>query len=80
MPTPAKAQWARASLKNAMRLLTTSDPTAPATRLTSTIAIRARTMNGDSASSRAALLGEPTDTALQPIGDGFDQIGHAVIL
>ena len=28
-PTPAKAQWARASLKNAMRLPTTSEPMAP---------------------------------------------------
>src|SRR5579884_2824945 len=42
--TPAKAQWARASLKKAMRLPTTREPTAPQLRLTSTRASRARTL------------------------------------
>ena len=33
-PTPANAQWARASLKKAMRLPTTSDPRLPQTKQT----------------------------------------------
>src|SRR5262245_3147857 len=41
---PANAQWARASLKNAIRLPTTSDPTAPQTTVTSTIASSPRTL------------------------------------
>jgi len=43
-PTPAKAQWARASLKKAMRLPTTSDPTDPQIRLTRITASRPRTL------------------------------------
>src|SRR5687768_15290181 len=43
--TPAKAQWARASLKNDMRLPTTSAPTEPQIRLTRTTMSSARTLN-----------------------------------
>ena len=39
-PTPAKAQWASASLKKAMRLPTTSDPIAPQMKQTTTVASR----------------------------------------
>src|SRR5260370_41968135 len=45
MLTPANEQWARASLKKAMRPPTTSEPTAPQQMLTSMMAIRARTFS-----------------------------------
>ena len=46
MATPAKAQWARASLKKAMRPPTTSEPTPPHMMLMHTSAKSARTLKG----------------------------------
>ena len=45
MATPAKAQWASASLKKAMRPPTTSEPTPPHMMLMHTSASMARRLN-----------------------------------